>query len=678
MPIKRQAATPRVLLLPVDGDPNKYKGPFRPIWCADHHFPGPWPCGCKPGPQWTAWTTEADEIALGGSRGSSKTFLLLGWMAFRGNPAKIREAQNGGKMVEGADVMYINHRNYRGLIMRDQSNDLGDLIDRAEEMYVPTGAKITRGNPATAEWPTGAKIIFGHFGDDGWKKYIGPEYQRIAIDQAEQMRSLELYKRICGSCRSKWSEMKPQTLLTFNPGGGDEMAGAPGQAWLMRYFLIDDYASGKYVRGTIIRDEYKKTRTFIQSKYTDNPYLLHYVEHDAEGNVTVYKPNEGPYVKWLNGIEPESLRRAWRDCDWSALSGSYFADFRISWRGEQSLEPPNAVHVYDPEKVPLEPYWKRWIGVDWGYIHPSAILWGVKSPWGQVYIYREVGLRRVEPVELGVMIARLSKDDLKGVESHHMNVFLSPDAYAKRESENTVASQIVQGMRQELGPKSAFLADLTDEEREMPSDQALESMKRRRRDQAETQLSVLRASTDRVAGWMHIQTMLRFRTLHPVSQIDKAYAEKLEVERGIVSRLEYESQPEFAAAKEPLPKLQISRDCRNLIQTIPMMMYKPGSNDVEKLDSTETRAGDDHCDALRYLCFSEERQGDALAPLETRIALRVRVQEQRSGVLSAHDRIMVSNAARFRELHLPKKNVAVYGHNRNEVARQLRSGRILR
>jgi hypothetical protein len=661
-------------------NPAKFKG-FRPVWCAEHHFTGPWPCECDPGPQVYLCggafgaalnASEADEIASGGTRGSAKTAMLLYFMAFKGNPRRASDQIAKGKTPAGADISYIYHKNFRGLILRDQATDLGDLIDRGEEMYAPTGGVVTRGNPPECKWPSGAKIIFGHFGEDGWRKYVGQEYIRMGIDQAEQLPSREIYNRITGSCRSKWSELKTQVMLTFNPGGGDVLAGAPGQAWLMDYFLIDDYVNGRFPKGAVLKNEAGKTTTFIPSSYRDNPYLLHYVEFDENNDVAVYKPGEGKYVAWLDDIEPESLRAAWRDANWYALSGTYFRDFRPNGPINDK-EPPNARHVYDPSTVRLEPWYKRWMSIDWGFIHPTDIQFHCKTPWGQVYTYKEISLNRVEPVELGVLIACQAREDLKGLETNHMNVFLSPDAYAKRDSDNTVAHQIAAGIARELGPGSAFVADLTENERELrDSEQALLSMQRRRREQSKTQLTLLRASTDRVAGWMHMQSLLRFRPLHEESKPDPEFADRLLREKGIVVYQQYMNQPEFGKAPEILPKWQIHPDCRALIKCLPTLMHKPGTNDIQKVDATETRAGDDAADSARYGLFSEERQGEMLAPLETRVAQRVaELQAQFTG-MSAHSIHMAANHARYEEMYGKRKKAMPFvGHNPLAVKRAM-------
>lgn len=613
-------------------------------------------------------TTDADEIGLGGARGGAKTEILLAFMAFRGNPKRADKLVSEGKPVKGANVMYIAHKNYRGLILREQANDLGDLIDRAQEMYGPTGAEIFRGNPPMARWRSGAQIIFGHFGDNGWSKYIGAQYQRVGIDQAEKMATKEIHDRIIGSCRSKWSELVPQVLLTFNPGGGDELSGAPGQAWLMDYFRIEAYLNGKVEPGQMVRDEHKKLRIFIPSKVTDNPYLLHYVERDAEGKITVYRPNEGTYAKWLNSIEPESLRRAWRDGDWGALMGGYFPGFRPN--GHLDGEPLNASHVYKPEEVNLEPHFRRWAAIDWGYIHPSAILWNCKTPDERIYTYREVLLNRVEPFELGVLFARETRRDLERMpESPHMVLYLSPDAYWKSESENTKASKIVAGINRELGEGSAFLADLTEEERELKNaEEAMRSMHRRRAQQTKTRITVVRASDDRVHGWMMMQSMLRFRPLMKVVEPDKEFAEKLYREHGLAQYLEYMNLPEFKASQEVLPRWKISNQCQHLIRAMKEAMHKPGTNDVLKWDATESRPGDDALDCARYSIFSEEHQRESIAPLEARVTGRVEAMKVDMPGLSSQSLWMAERTARAAETK-PKHQHQLTGRNRLAMQR---------
>lgn len=570
-----------------------------------------------------------DYIVTGGARGGTKTHSLLHIAAFRGNPQAVQKKLAAGKEPSQADLMYIGHKNYRGLILRPQATDLTDILDRAEEMYGPTGAIITRGSPPMAEWPrTGAKIIFGHFLDDGWKKYIGAEFQFIGIDQMELMPLEETFHRILGSLRSKWPELRTLAMATFNPGGGDDMKGAPGQGWIMSYFMINAYLDGKVPRFAGIRYPDKNIRMFVPSKVQDNPYFLYTQPRlnetkdgifcfSCEGEIPVpmaARPleesnkcplcagklmDDGEYLKRLNAIEPESLRRAWRDGDMRAMSGQYFTDWRPNGPlpGEEAYP---AKHVYDPADVRLEPWWHTWASVDWGYIHPASVHFHKKSPWGQIYTFKEISLKRVEPFELGVLIAREARPILEGMGeelARHMTIYLSPDAFAKKESENTIASQMAAGISKELGPRSVFLADLTEDERELRnSTDALQAMQARRTQQKQTLITIVRASNDRVAGWMHMQTLLRFRPLNKESTPDKEFADRLYQEKGLVAFQEYMNSPEFSAVREVLPKWQVSKDCRELINAIPKAMHKPGTSDLAKFDATESASGDDSLD----------------------------------------------------------------------------------
>jgi len=571
-------------------------------------------------------------------------------------------------------------------------------------MYGPTGAVVTRGSPPMVTWPkTGAKISFGHFLDDGWKKYVGPEYQFIGIDQIELMPEEKILHLIAGSCRSKWPELRPLVMSTFNPGGGDNNKGAPGQNWLMEYFRIHAYLDGRVPQYGAVRDEHGKIRMFIQSKVQDNPYFLYskpelnadktaIICSSCQGEVPVPMPErpddqtnvcplckgkllaDGSYLKWLNGIEPESLRRAWRDGDMLALSGAYFGKFRPN--GPLTGEPPTANHVYDPATTRVEDWWHTWGSIDWGYIHPTDIQFHKKTPWGQIYTVKEISLKRTEPFELGVLLARECKPILQGFRDHgmpaHLNFYLSPDAYAKRDSENTVASQIAAGIKRELGPGSAFIAELTEEERQLrDSNAALDSMHKRRRDQQDTMITLIKASTDRVAGWMHMQSLLRFEPLQGTSKPDKEFADKLYLEKGLIAYKEYMNMPEFAQSDEILPQWVISKDCKELIKAMPKAMHKDSSNDIAKFDASENTSGDDPLDSTRYGLFSEKQQGESFPPLEQRIDKRVNDLASTLPGLSTHSVTMMREHARYQETSGKKGPEHVGGVNRFAARRAM-------
>ena len=95
------------------------------------------------GAQTLALQQTAKEILFGGSRGGGKTSAGIAWMI---------------------EPTYLNHPNYRGLVIRRNYDDLRDWIDRAKLFYRSLGVKVA-GNPAEFTFPSGAKIRTGHLAD---------------------------------------------------------------------------------------------------------------------------------------------------------------------------------------------------------------------------------------------------------------------------------------------------------------------------------------------------------------------------------------------------------------------------------------------------------------------------------------------------------------------------------
>ncbi len=73
------------------------------------------------------------------------------------------------------------------------------------------------------------------------------------------------------------------------------------------------------------------------------------------------------YQKTLGQL-PEALRRAFLDGEWDVYAGQYFDIFAAGR------------HTFASEQVQLEPWTPRWISIDWGFEHPSAVLVACDSP----------------------------------------------------------------------------------------------------------------------------------------------------------------------------------------------------------------------------------------------------------------------------------------------------------
>ena len=165
-------------------------------------IPSKYRTGLNPGVQSIAAQVPADvfEVLYGGARGGGKSYLGRYWLV---------------------DPDYITNAHYRGLVLRKDAVDLADWIDHADQQWRVYGLRF-HFNAMRNEFvfASGAKIICGHMHtDNAYTKYQGNEYQKILFEEATQIPSMELYNMIRSSCRSAHAELKPQIMLTANPGG---------------------------------------------------------------------------------------------------------------------------------------------------------------------------------------------------------------------------------------------------------------------------------------------------------------------------------------------------------------------------------------------------------------------------------------------------------------------------
>lgn len=619
-----------------NADPSAFQDvAFRPVYCAKHHFTGPFPCDCPPGPAMYALVTDADEGCYGGSRGGMKTETAIGWIAFKGNPDVAAKALAEGKSVGGADAAYYNHSHFRGLVLRKNLVDAHDWIERAGRIYAKVGAVFNGGPPPMFIFPSGAKIIVGHLDSaDAYEKYQGQEYHRMLIEEATQISRETLYLQVRASCRSKWPELRPQVFLTANPGG-------VGHGWMKARFIDLKGPDGKPwpVKTKWTDPETGATRIFIPARVTDNPYLM----RDRAGKA-VEDPEKSHYVATnLAGLPPH-IKRAWLDGDWNALAGTYFKEFRPE--GPLYQEESNARHVVKAQETPIPGHWHRWIGADWGYIHPSAVYWNAISPEERIFMYRELVADNTSPEELGAQIARMSQTDLATLSDKHLTLFLSPDAFSRKEGERTVASQIAAGIQRILGPKSAFAVEFTESERELPNEQAWAAMNRRRVEQRTTAITIDRASNERVAGWMFMRDLMRWKPIVDLSQnkADPGEVKRLMEVEGALAVREYLAA--FNARPEVLPRLQILDCCPHLIRCLQNVVHKEGTEDVLKAD------GDDPADAARYSLVAV-RNVQNVKPKQEHVADVLAVMRQKYPGASEHT---IYTAADFAARMYEKKN----------------------
>jgi len=151
-------------------------------------------------------------------------------------------------------------------------------------------------------FPSGSKIMFGHVQHDkDAEKYQGSEFHLLILDEAVQFTEKKITK-LKGSNRKQFNDPLPlKKWYTGNPGG-----------------ISHDYFKERFIEGIA---------NFIDSKYTDNPYLNHKAYEEVFEEIKDSDP---------------ILYRQWKLGDWNAIPEGKL--FKRKWFIDR---------VYDiiPEKV---------------------------------------------------------------------------------------------------------------------------------------------------------------------------------------------------------------------------------------------------------------------------------------------------------------------------------------
>ena len=196
------------------------------------------------------------------------------------------------------------------------------------------------------KFSNGSIIKFGHWdGDRAENEYQGVEYDVIFIDEATQLS--ERAFNYLTTCVRGVNDFPKRMYLTCNPGG-------IGHRWVKRLFIDRQYRTGS---DNPAENENPDDYTFIAATVYDNPHLL--------------KSNP-KYLAQLSAL-PESIRKAHRDGDWTALGGNYFKGF-----GDQNL--------MKPFKIPS--HWPVYRAFDYG-LDMLDVGWFAVDEDGRSWCFRE-------------------------------------------------------------------------------------------------------------------------------------------------------------------------------------------------------------------------------------------------------------------------------------------------
>lgn len=236
---------------------------------------------------------------------------------------------------------------------------------------------------------------------DDPSKYLSTEFAAIAVDELTRNdKDVFDFLRL----RLRWPGVEhPKFGAATNPGG-------KGHKWVRKLWLDHQFDPELA--------PYADQFAFVQAKASDNPHLTE------------------AYYRSLRSL-PKPMADAYAAGSWDLFVGQYFDIFT-----------PSRHVVGRVEDVDIQPWWPKWISVDWGFNHPSAVYWHTRREDGKVFTYREFVQSGLSPRMLGQAIAERSRyrvivDGRETLQTEPIKIlYLSPDAFAHRTAEASIAEQL--------------------------------------------------------------------------------------------------------------------------------------------------------------------------------------------------------------------------------------------
>jgi hypothetical protein len=360
--------------------------------------------------------SEAKYRLFGGAAGPGKTKALL------------FEAILQAAAVDGCDTLLLR-RTYPELESSLLAYFRRDLPRDSYKSYNESKHLVT--------WHNGSTTRFGYCrNENDVYQYQGAEFLFIGIDELTHF-TLKQWQFLSSRNRCPVPGFRCKMAGATNPGN-------VGHAWVKALWVDHVPPAGFDRPDMYVAGDYD----FIRARIDDNPIYA----------------NDAEYRRTLEAL-PEHLRRAFLEGDWNVFAGQYFDIFDIGR------------HTARPEELRLELWWPRWISIDWGFQHPSAVYWHcavpvvsrqssvfsserglqqrsgrygdhnpsadsftdnceLKTENSRIVTYREFVQNGLSPRMLAQAIAERSGRE------RITEVFLSPDAFAHRTSEASIAEQL--------------------------------------------------------------------------------------------------------------------------------------------------------------------------------------------------------------------------------------------
>lgn len=261
------------------------------------------------------------EALFEGTRGNGKTDALL--MDF---------AQHVGQGFGAA---------WRGILFRQSYPQLVDVITKTKKWFYQIFPDARyNGSDHTWTFGDGEQLLLRsiHSIDEYWN-YHGHEYPWIGWEELTNWPMGDCYEKMRSCLRSSYAGNMPRKYrATCNPWG-------PGHGWVKERFVDPAPARKPIV------DADGQARVRIHGDIEENRILL---------------AADPDYLKQLDSITDENLKKAWRYGAWDIAAGGIFSDV---WRPSR--------HVVEPFEVPKS--WRIDRSFDWGSSKPFAVQWWAES-----------------------------------------------------------------------------------------------------------------------------------------------------------------------------------------------------------------------------------------------------------------------------------------------------------
>lgn len=264
-------------------------------------------------------------------------------------------------------------------------------------------------------FPNGSSTTFASADDEkAIARFMGPEYGDIFVDQAEQISEDWIDRLKERNRQTGVPGFKPQFVMTANPGG-------ISHAYLKRVFVD---------RKRYLTHEKPEDYHFIQAHAWDNvEWSRDALEADGltprdyyswtDEERFRYFVERTTYGRTLDS-KPPKRRAAMLLGDWSVYEGQFF-------------------DCFDPEKDPipidaveLRDWTPRWISMDWGFRHKTAVYWHAQVGERTVCTYREYITSGTGVDEIAHTIGALTNGE------RIRAFYLGGDAFAHKTDEQTI------------------------------------------------------------------------------------------------------------------------------------------------------------------------------------------------------------------------------------------------